>query len=393
MEFGLSDCIRCLLEQQKISQSSIISYMKGLSSLSRYESAFKKLLFVLQLQGVDLKEATVVQIAEALLLIADCSLADARCAYSAALLLPGFSALRFCPLLSQVKKKWSVSVERYATFWDPTVMLQKLCSFQGDLSVLSVEDLRKRLILCWRLLALHRGVDLSRTQRKISFVGEKVFILVQRKGWKFPKWEEVLILKDSPQISPFHLLMAYVQKTNTCDKSFLLWSLDGRKPLSANRINSLTRESMHEFGVDTAHWKPHSTRGAGVLHWKKMGLSQEEIQQLGQWKNFTAFQAHYLRLGVAEKAQKLMKAGVHKTSPGLSAESDWSRTPGRYDPGGRDREDEAQRQGEPNPHHPKRKRESPRGGYKRFRPPGGPLQFKFAKVSETSPPTPAPKTQ
>ena len=172
-------------------------------------------------------------------------------------------------------------------------------------------------------------------------------------------------------------------------KIFLLWSLDGKRPLSSNRVNSLTKECLSEFGVDTSHWKAHSTRGAGVLWWKQAGLSQEEIQQLGQWKNSAAFQAHYLRLGVVGRAKDVM-GRVHSTSPGLSAESDWSRTPGRHDPGGSDREDEAQRQGEPNPNPPrKRKAESQNIQHKKvFRPPGPP-RFQFAKVSE-HPPTPAP---
>ena len=219
--------------------------------------------------------------------------------------------MRFSPLLSQLKKQWNVSVEKYATFWHPGTVLHQLSQWKSPLEQLPLDQLRKRLILCWRLLALHRGVDLSRTQRTLSFVNEKVFILVQRKGWKFPKWEEVIVLPQTPQISPFHLMFEYVKRTQHMvqHKNNLLWSLDGKKPLTSNTVNSLTKASLAELGVDTTHWKPHSTRGAGVLWWKSAGLKVEEIQQLGQWKNASAFQAHYLRLGVASRAKEAMEGG------------------------------------------------------------------------------------
>ena len=39
------------------------------------------------------------------------------------------------------------------------------------------------------------------------------FVKIRRKGQKFPKWEKILSLPDFPQISPFHLLTAYVAQT------------------------------------------------------------------------------------------------------------------------------------------------------------------------------------
>ena len=114
----------------------------------------------------------------------------------------------------------------------------------------------------------------------------------------------VLSLANTPQVSPWHLMQECVSRTASEQHKFLLLSLDGKIPLSANRINSLTKEILHSYGVNTAHWRPHSTSGAGVMWWKEMGFTAEEIQQLGQWKNFSAFQAHYLRLGVGKKGTK-----------------------------------------------------------------------------------------
>ena len=370
--------------------------MNNLGSLSRYQSGFKKLLVILSHSGVPLETISIQAVAEGILTLSTQSLHDARNAYCAALLLPGFSSLRFSSLLQGIKKRWNVSVQKYASFWDPSPLLAKLDLSARPLHLYSIDELRKRLIICWRILSLHRGVDLSRTQRTVSLVGGKIFVLVQRKGWQFPKWEEVISLPEKPHLSPWHLMQEYVRRTAhlVSHRKHLLWSLDGKKPLSSNRVNSLTKEILQSFQVDTAHWKAHSTRGAGVMWWKKVGLAVEEVQQLGQWKNFSAFQAHYLRLGVVERVQQVMNSFgslVHNSSPSGSAESDWSRTPGTQDPGGRDREDEAQQDGEPT-------QPTQRGGDRknriRFAPyPPGPRRFTFKTVSEPSPPTPAPKSQ
>ena len=61
-----------------------------------------------------------------------------------------------------------------------------------------------------------------------------------------------------------------------------------------------------------------------------------------------AFSAHYLRLGAPLIASQKIASLVHKTSPGVSAEPDLSRTPLRknFEEGGRDKEGVARKTGE-----------------------------------------------
>ena len=127
----------------------------------------------------------------------------------------------------------------------------------------------------------------------------------------------------------------------------------------------------------------HSTRGAGVQLYKNLGLSSEQVCELGKWKNTGAFTSHYLRLGAAKAAARTLETLVHNVSPMGSAEPDQSRTPGNTsDLGGRDWEGEAQSIGDPPipPKWTKRARASPK------RPPSEgalssepPLKFSFAK--------------
>ena len=109
------------------------------------------------------------QVAEHLVLLHGVSVSQARSAYAALLLIPGFDQLRFNPLLCRCKKCWNVSEAQYSHFWSVEILVQKLAREKLDWA--TVEAVRNRLILCWRLFALHRSVDLARLYRKISFGG------------------------------------------------------------------------------------------------------------------------------------------------------------------------------------------------------------------------------
>ena len=163
------------------------------------------------------------------------------------------------------------------------------------------------------------------------------------------QWEEVMKMGEVG-LSPFDLLKHYVHLTRSHAEpgSALLRSLHPpQSPLSANAIGSLTRKVLASLGVDVKKFGPHSTRGAGVKMFKELGLSSEQVCQLGRWKNAQAFTAHYLRLNAAQDAGALVQKMVHKVSLGQSAESDWSWTPGTKDQGGKDQEDGAQWPSEP----------------------------------------------
>ena len=308
---------------------------------------------------------------------------------------PGFEALKFCQVLRRLKKRWNHSNQKYATFWDPTPVLQRL-STRRSLASMSVPELRERLIILFRVLALYRGVDLARTQRTISLVQDRCFVLLRRKGWLFPKWEQVLKFDEDKSLSPFHLMQTYVAKTArfSVPGGPLLLSLDGKKALSSDRINSLTKKILQRFGIPPS-WTAHSTRGAGVFMYKSLGLSQEEVAEIGQWKNLQAFSSHYLRINAVDRVKNKLKnvlhPYVHTPSPPESAEPEWSHTPPTKDRGGSDQEGEAQEGGGPNLPRPKRKASKSPPRSKKFSiRAGGPHLFRFTRpVSE--PPTPAPK--
>jgi hypothetical protein len=258
------------LERRETPVQAIETYISQLGDLSRYNNAFKALWGVFTENGIEPLGASQEQVAQMLLVLNNKSEAQARHAYSACLLIPGLEQLRFSPLLKKCKQSWNSSTEKYATFWDAKLVLEKLVDEHLDWS--SIKEVRNRLIICWRLLALHRSIDLARMQRKISFVGNRPFVLLRRKGWKDPKWEEVLSLPDHA-ISPWHLLQHYVSLTaaqvNQSNKSRAIkgprsksfnekdsWdNLVLRKlcfpfcALSADAIGSITKSLLDRYGL------------------------------------------------------------------------------------------------------------------------------------------------
>ena len=217
--------------------------------------------------GEPLAELSLQEIASAIIQIAQTSIPQARNAYAAALLIPELQGLRFEALLQPYKRLWNVSTEKYACFWSAGELLQALAAepLAPDPSIASLRD---RLILCCKLLLLHRSVDLSRVLRTTSMVGDSPFLMIQRKGWRQHKWEKILSLPSLPHISPWHLIVQYVNKTQFMAKpgTPLLLSLHHPfSPLSSNAIASLTKKLLTKHGIYPSLWGAHSTRGAAVL--------------------------------------------------------------------------------------------------------------------------------
>ena len=69
-----------------------------------------------------------------------------------------------------------------------------------------------------------------------------------------------------------------------------------------------------------------------------MGLSAEEVCEIGKWKDVNAFTTHYQRLDAHHKASEGINNLVHNTSQWGRAEPKGSRTPRKtwFERGGRD---------------------------------------------------------
>ena len=334
--------LREMLQSKEVKGEIIENFLSHSPSIKRYDSAFRTLWALLSSKGLDPPTSTLEQIASGIIEIHNWSPSQAKNAYSSVLLLPGFYHLRFHHMLLPFKKLWNTNVEKYASFWDCTPIILKLLQiappdyepFNEDqdalsfLNVMPLEDLRARLVICCRLFCLHRSTDLANILRSTSILqGNIPFIMVRRKGWKSHKWERLVSISQFPQISPWHLIRAYVQRTSKQGKPGgpLLLSLKKPfKPLSSGTIATITSNVMKSFDISPKFWGAHSTRGAGVAFYRRLGLSAEEVCEIGKWKDVNAFTTHYQRLDAHHKASEGIHNLVHNTS---QSEPKESRTP------------------------------------------------------------------
>ena len=109
-----------------MSPENIETYLKKLTAIPRYNSAFRKLFGILIKQGVEPTQATVTQVAQGIWELHQTSPAEARNAYSSMLLFPGFQALRFQTVIQTMKKDWKGDRPKYAAFWSPEPILRRL---------------------------------------------------------------------------------------------------------------------------------------------------------------------------------------------------------------------------------------------------------------------------
>ena len=246
---NISDIIREILQGQQITDEAQKSYLDSINSLSRYNFAFKRFWGFCKLKNLPINQASMAQVASNLQLMNNYFPTDCKNVYAALLKIPGFDQLRFHPLLNNCKKQWQKSIPKYATFWSPEPVIQKL--LREPLDFKNVSQVRDRLILSLRFFMLFRNIDLHRTYRTVSLVNGKPFISVQRKNWSQPQLEEVVRLPSTPTLCPWTLLQHYVALTrSSCvSGSHLFRQLCMPfSPVSANTLGSITKKMSYKIG-------------------------------------------------------------------------------------------------------------------------------------------------
>ena len=333
---SLSDAIRRALQGKQVSPENITLHLNSLSSLPRYDHAFRHLWCFCHMQGADPLALSLEEVAGWLLRMAQHWPHEARNAYSALLLIPGWQQLRFSPLIKSCKAKWQSKGDKYPDFWDAQTILKKL--FLAPLDWKDTKSVRDRLILVLRLLHLCRSVDLQRMYRRKSVSQGGLWVAIRRKGQVRARFERLIRLPWKG-VSPHHLILHYVTLTagsGSISGPLLLSHVPPFKPLSANSIGRITRQALSSLGVPTNVFGPHSTRGAGVKMYKALGFSSEIVCELGGWKNVNAFSTHYLRLGASESVGDTLTSWlVHKVPSWKSEEQDRSCSPETFGEAGR----------------------------------------------------------
>ena len=112
----LCSLLRQVWTGRQVQDATVQDFLQRNPAVSRYNSAFRLLWQVLVFQKIDPPGASLEQVADAIIQIFQVSQAQARNAYSAALLLPSLSQLRFVSLLNPYKRFWNTNIVKYVVF-------------------------------------------------------------------------------------------------------------------------------------------------------------------------------------------------------------------------------------------------------------------------------------
>ena len=184
---SLFDVVQTILERKQVSPEGIETHLAKIQHVERYDRAFRCLWALMLQKHMDPLFASVDQVAGCLLVLDSISPSEAKHAYCACLLLPGFEHLRFMPTLKACKREWNMSYAKYTDFWDASRVLDTLKA--TPLNWESPPQVRDGLIIIMRLLHLARSIYLARAFRSISFQDDRAFLLLRRKCSLRPMWE------------------------------------------------------------------------------------------------------------------------------------------------------------------------------------------------------------
>jgi integrase len=110
-------------------------------------------------------------------------------------------------------------------------------------------------------------------------------------------------LNEVPKICPVACLQEYLRRTEPNRRSL---SQDSKQPLflaterpfspvTSTSIGRWLKQLLEATGVDTQHFKPHSTRGASTSAAARKGASISDILAAADWTRETTFNRFYYR--------------------------------------------------------------------------------------------------
>ena len=182
----LCQVVREALQRKQVSSENITLYLSKFKDFGRYDKAFRSLWAFCLEGGDDPNTLSIEGGAGWLLKLAQVKPNEARNAYSALLLVPGWESLKFSPLIKKCKTLWSISVPKYADFWDAKSVIIKLRGQFLDWN--SIAQVRDRCNLVLRFLHLCRSIDLAQLHRRKARFNGRFYIWIQRKGRRRPQF-------------------------------------------------------------------------------------------------------------------------------------------------------------------------------------------------------------
>ena len=192
------------------------------------------------------------------------------------------------------------SVPQYVETWDVKVVLKFLAN-QHPPTKLSLKQLTLKLVMLVSLVSGQRGQSIqlldincmSQTETTCSFVITQN-VKQSRPGTKQP----VIKLEAYPideRLCVVTLLKEYLSRTASLRGKHSQLFISYVKPFSPVSRDTISRwvKTMQEAGIDTAKFKPQSTRAASTSAAQQNAVPLENILTAAGWKSDGVFSKYY----------------------------------------------------------------------------------------------------
>ena len=173
-----------------------------------------------------------------------------------------------------------------------------------------ISQVRLKLILLLRFLALFRSIDSSPVGGDVFSIGDRHWVVLRRKNHRDVCWEEALSLQVNAWCPCLCLYVSLTSKQVASGGPFLItWHMPFTA-LTSNTIVGLTSRELQYLAAMTSVFGPHTTRGPSVEFFRSLAHPDAVVATVGQWENMQTFLKHYLRVGAYGEAKSALDTSV-----------------------------------------------------------------------------------
>ena len=192
------------------------------------------------------------------------------------------------------------ALPRYHCIWDVNVVLD-MFRMQPLVEFLSLYDLTLRTVTLLALVSAQRCQTLHMLDLDYIVASDDSYSFTVHGDFKQSRLGHNVLHVNLPayaqdcRLCIVHTLSVYIERTKTLRSSPKLFvsTLKPHGPVSKDTISRWVKASLVIAGIDTAVFKPHSTRAASTSAAQRKGVSLPEIINVAGWSNATTFAKFY----------------------------------------------------------------------------------------------------
>ena len=187
---------------------------------------------------------------------------------------------------------------KYSTTWNVDVVINYLHSL-GPSEHLSLKNLSLKLVVLMALTSANRSSDLHALDLNFRrYTPEGVnFVLptLTKTGRSGPPKESFYCKFKEVILCPVHTLQIYEQHTENLrikdsnENRLFISFQKPHKPVCSSSIARWMKTVLAYAGIDTDHFKAHSTRAAAASAAKSAGVSLRDIMSMADWSRESTF--------------------------------------------------------------------------------------------------------